>query len=491
MKYIAIDLGAESGRVMAGILEDEKLQLHEMHRFANQPVRCNGVFYWDFLRLWHDITEGLRRAVAEYGASWDGVGVDTWGVDFGLLDERRQLLGNPVHYRDGRTHGVMKSTFERCSQPEIFASTGVQFMELNTLYQLIAMQQQSSPQLKMARTLLLMPDLLHYALSGICSAEYTIASTTQMLNANACDWDRDLLERLNLPARILPEIIMPGTVLGSVLPEVAARTGLDPQTPVIAPGGHDTASAVAAVPAESGDNWAYLSSGTWSLMGVELDKPLINAAVQKYNFTNEGGVDGKIRFLKNIAGLWLVQECRRSLARDGHEYSYAELTQKAADAEPLESWIDPDDAAFMAPLDMPEAIREYCKRTSQKPPEDESTLIRICLESLALKYRWTLEKLEELTGRKLDILHIVGGGTQNALLCQLTADCLGRKVIAGPVEATASGNILVQAMANNHIRSLAHLRQVVRNSWDVISYEPHMNRRNYWDEAYSRFVTLS
>jgi len=490
MRYIAIDLGAESGRVMTGILEDNKLELQQMHRFSNQPVHCNGTFYWDFLRLWHDICDGIQRAVATFGNTWDGIGVDTWGVDFGLLDDRGQLLGNPVHYRDGRNHGAMKSTFDTCPKDKIFASTGAQFLEFNTLYQLMALKNQHSIQLKSAQTLLLMPDLFHYALSGVRNTEYTIASTTQMISANARVWDQDLLQQLKLSAQILPEVTMPGTVLGNVLPEVTTRTGLDSQTPVIAPAGHDTACAVAAVPAESNDNWAFLSSGTWSLMGVELDKPLINSAVQQYNFTNEGGVGGKIRFLKNIAGLWLVQECRRSLAREGREYSYAELTQKASEVEPLSSWINPDDAAFVAPVDMPQAIREYCISTCQTPPEDEATLIRICLESLALKYRWTLEKLEELTERKLDVLHIVGGGTQNKLLCQLTADCLKRTVIAGPVEATASGNILVQAMARGHVTNLAHLRQIVRNSWDVMTYEPHVNQSGYWDNAYSKFRRL-
>ncbi|MEO6907290.1 MAG: FGGY family carbohydrate kinase, partial [Abditibacteriaceae bacterium] len=268
MKYIAIDLGAESGRVMAGILEDDKLQLHQAHRFANQPVRCNGVLYWDYLRLWHDICEGIQRAVATFGKEWDGIGVDTWGVDFGLLDDRRQLLGNPVHYRDSRTSGIMEEVLDKLPRQEIFASTGTQFISFNTLYQLKALKHQNSAQLKVAHTMLLMPDLFHYALSGVRSAEYTIASTTQMLNANSRSWDKDLLKRVGLSPQILPEVAMPGTVLGMVLPEVASRTGLDPQTPVIAPAGHDTASAVAAVPASSKNNWAYLSSGTWSLMGV-------------------------------------------------------------------------------------------------------------------------------------------------------------------------------------------------------------------------------
>lgn len=490
MRYIAIDLGAESGRVMAGMLEDDTLQLHQVHRFANEPVRCNGIVYWDYLRLWHDISEGLQRTVATYGAEWDGIGVDTWGVDFGLLDERRQLLGNPVHYRDSRTCGTMEKVFATLPRQEIFASTGLQFLQFNTLYQLMALKHQGSAQLKMARTLLMMPDMFHYALSGVRSAEYTIASTTQMLNANARNWDKDLMARAELSSRIMPEIVMPGTVLGRVLPEVASRTGLHPQTPVIAPAGHDTACAVAAIPAESGDNWAFLSSGTWSLMGVELDQPLINAAVARHNFTNEGGVGDKIRFLKNIAGLWLVQECRRSMALDGHEYTYAELMHKANEANQMESWVDPDDASFVAPPDMPEAIREYCVQTGQQPPQDEAALIRTCLESLALKYRWTLEKLEELTGKKREVLHIVGGGTQNTLLCQLTANCLNRTVIAGPVEATASGNILVQAMARGHISGLAHLRKVVRQSWDVVAYQPQTEEFAYWEKAYTQFQRL-
>jgi len=490
MGYIAIDLGAESGRVMAGMLEDGKLQLHQVHRFSNQPVRCNGVLYWNFLQLWHDILDGLQRAVATYGAEWEGIGVDTWGVDFGLLDEQRQLLGNPVHYRDSRTRGVMKSTFEVCSKQEIFASTGLQFLEFNSLYQLMSMKHQQSSQLDAAKTFLMMPDLFHYALSGVRCAEYTIASTTQMLNANSCNWDKDLMERLGLPSRMLPKIAMPGTVIGTILPEVATRTGLAPQTPVIAPAAHDTASAVAAVPAKSGKDWAYLSSGTWSLMGVELNRPLINGSVERYNFTNEGGVDGKIRLLRNIAGLWLVQECRRSIARSGREYSYAELAQKASEAPPLESWVDPDAEAFVAPADMPEAIRQYCVQTAQKPPLDEAVLIRTCLESLVLKYRWTLCKLEELTGRQLQKLHIVGGGVQNTLLCQLTADCTGRTVIAGPVEATASGNILVQAMARGRIGGLEELRHIVRQSGDTVTYQPNEQNRGYWDNAYKKFSRL-
>lgn len=490
MKFLAIDLGAESGRVMAGMLENDKLELHQMHRFANQPVHCNGMFYWDFLRLWHDICEGLQHAAAEYGPQWDGIGVDTWGVDFGLLDEKGQLLGNPVHYRDARTNGMMECTFRKLSKADIFASTGVQFMELNTLYQLMALKQQNPAQLKNAQTLLLMPDLFHYALTGVRGAEYTIASTTQLLNAKNRIWDEELLHRLELPSRLLPEVTMPGTVQGTLLPEVAARTGLDPQTPVILAGGHDTACAVAAVPAEGKNHWAFLSSGTWSLMGVELEQPLINDEVARYNFTNEGCVDGKIRLLKNIAGLWLVQQCRQSFARAGREYTYAELAEKAAEAEPLQSWIDPDNAAFGSPADMPQAIRDFCVSTAQKPPRDEGALIRTCLESLALKYRWALEALDLLTKKPLEVLHVVGGGTQNTLLCQLTADCIGRPVIAGPVEATASGNILMQAIARKQIRDLAHLRQVVGRSWDTVTYLPNSSQHNYWENAYSKFLRL-
>jgi rhamnulokinase len=491
-KYAAIDLGAESGRVLTGLFDGKKLQLEEAHRFPNTPVRAGtlsgSALHWDVLRLWNDIQEGLSKARAAHG-ELNGIGVDTWGVDFGLLDVEGQLLGNPVHYRDARNDGMMEKAFETVPRAELFRRTGLQFMPFNSLYQLLALKTAGSPQLEIAKSLLFMPDLLNYWLTGTRAAEYTIASTSQMLDAHKRSWDEGLLSKLGLPSKILPNIIAPGTVIGSLRDEVAAATGLDKSTRVIAPGCHDTASAVAAVPFERA-NGAYLSSGTWSLMGIELEEPLINDRVAELNFTNEGGVGGKIRFLKNIAGLWLVQECRRTWLREGHEYSYAELTELASQAQGFGAVIEPDDAAFTAPRSMPKAIEDYCGKTGQQTPATGGEFVRTCLESLALKYRWTLEKLEELRGERLEVLHIVGGGTQNKLLSQLTADAIGRPVVAGPVEATAAGNILTQAMARGELNGLDQVRAVVRDSFTVETYEPRSELAAQWDDCYEKFLGL-
>lgn len=490
LKFAAVDLGAESGRVLVGSFDGERVELAEAHRFPNVSVRAGDTLYWDVLRLWHDIQDGLGKAVAAHGTELSGIGVDTWGVDFGLLDANDALLGNPVHYRDKRNEGMMEKAFATMPRRELFGSTGLQFLPFNTLFQLLALKTQNSPQLGMAHSLLMMPDLLHFWLTGQKSSEYTIASTSQMLDAKSRSWDADLLNRFGLPSHILPQITAPGTTLGRVLSSVAERTGLSPATPVIAPGSHDTASAVVAVPAQ-GHNWAYLSSGTWSLMGIELAEPLINERVAELNFTNEGGVGHTIRFLKNIAGLWLVQECRRSWLRAGQEYSYAELTQHASEAAPLQAFIEPDDPAFAAPSDMPTAIRDFCQRTGQQPPEGVGATIRCCVESLALKYRWTFERLEELRGAPLDALHIVGGGTQNKLLSQLTADCLQRPVITGPVEATAVGNILTQAMGVGALKGLDDIRAVVRRSFSPETFEPDAGAATAWNDAYAKYLRLN
>ncbi len=486
LKYAAIDLGAESGRVLTGLFDGKKLQLEEAHRFPNTPVRVGtlsgSTLHWDVLRLWNDIQEGLSKARVTQG-ELSGIGVDTWGVDFGLLDVEGQLLGNPVHYRDSRNDGMMEKAFETVPRGELFRRTGLQFMPFNSLFQLLALKTAGSPQLEIATSLLFMPDLLNYWLTGTNAAEYTIASTSQMLDARQRTWDERLLSKLGLPPKILPDIISPGTVIGSLRDEVAAATGLDKSTRVIAPGCHDTASAVAAVPFER-ENGAYLSSGTWSLMGIELDEPLINDRVAELNFTNEGGVGGKIRFLKNIAGLWLVQECRRTWLREGNEFSYAELTELASQATGFGAVIEPDDAAFTAPRSMPQAIEEYCGKTGQQAPGSGGEFVRSCLESLALKYRWTLEKLEELRGERLEVLHIVGGGTQNKLLSQLTADAIG------PVEATATGNILTQAMARGELNGLDEVRAVVRDSFTVETYEPRTENAGRWDASYEKFLRL-
>ncbi len=489
LKLAAIDLGAESGRVVAGHFDGQKLTLEEAHRFPNTPVKALDTLHWDVLRLWNDIQDGLAKLAAQ-GGEVAGIGVDTWGVDFGLLDRDDNLLGNPVHYRDKRNDGMMEVACEMVSRPQIFDATGLQFMPFNTLFQLLALQRQNSPQLEMAQTLLFVPDLLHFWLTGQKTSEYTIASTSQMLDARTRNWHQGLLEKLHIPSKVLLEPLSPGSRVGTLRESVAARTGLNASTAVIAPGCHDTASAVAAVPAQ-GDNWAFLSSGTWSLMGVELREPLINERVADLNFTNEGGVAGTIRFLKNIAGLWLVQECRRTWLRQGQDYSYSELTQLAANAPALQAFVEPDAPEFAAPADMPQALREYCQRTGQTPPGNVGATVRLCLESLALKYRWTLERLEELTGRKIEVLHIVGGGTQNKLLSQLTADCTGRTVIAGPVEATAAGNILTQALGLGELKDIEEIRSVVRNSFAPETFVPNQSTLGAWDAAYEKYLPLS
>ena len=483
--FAAVDLGAESGRVIAGHFDGSRLTLEEIHRFANQPTQALGTLHWDVLRLWHEIQDGLAK-LARSEARVQSIGVDTWGVDFGLVDERGRLLGNPVHYRDKRHDGWMQRAIDTVGRDAIFGPTGLQFMPFNTLFQLLALRDQEPQVLASAQRLLFMPDLLHFWLSGQRACEYTIASTSQMLDARERDWSSQLLQRFDLPPQVLGDIIQPGTSIGKLHSSVTRATGLSEDVQIVLPGSHDTASAVVAVPAE-GEDWAYLSSGTWSLMGLELSQPLIDERVAALNFTNEGGVGGTIRFLKNIAGLWLVQGVRRSLAKRGREISYSELTALAAQAPALQVLVEPDDPSFSAPDDMALAIQEYATHTNQSPPRDEGALVRCCLESLALKYRWTLERLEELRGRRLEVLHIVGGGVQNELLCQWTADCLGRTVIAGPVEATAIGNLLTQAIGAGELRNLEEVRAVVRASFEAKRFEPNASAKAGWDEAFGRF----
>ena len=481
--YCAVDLGAESGRVVEGRFDGSTLSLDVAHRFPNVPARTGGAMHWDILRLWNDICDGLARVEGEVS----GIGVDTWGVDFGLLDARDELIGNPVHYRDSRHAPYKEIATQTMPKAEIYARTGLQFLPFNTLYQLLAMKA-DSPQLPIAKTLLWMPDLLHFWLSGAKKNEYSIASTGQLLDVKARLYDEDLLRQFDLPSAIFCDLVLPGTKLGTLRPAVAARVGLKKNTPIIAPAGHDTASAIAAVPFTPGENAAYLSSGTWSLMGVELEQPLLSQRAFELGFTNEGGVAGTIRFLKNIAGLWLVQECRRSFERAGNAIDYTTMTQMAAEVSDG-PFVEPDDARFAAPLDMPTAIRDYCRETGQSAPQSPGELVRCCLDSLALKYRWTFERLEELRG-PLDTLYIVGGGTQNELLSQLTADCLGKPVIAGPIEATAAGNVLIQALASGQVRDLAQIREVVRASFPSQTFEPRASEKAKWGEKFGRFVKL-
>jgi rhamnulokinase len=468
-KILAFDLGAESGRGILGLFDGGRLRLEVVHRFPNGPVRTLDSLHWDVLRLHSEILAGLRKCAADYGGV-DSVGVDTWGVDFALLGRGGTLLGNPRHYRDPHTEGIMEAAFARLSRAELYRRTGLQFMRFNSLFQLLALQRDRSPLLDAAESLLFMPDLFHYFLSGMKVNEYTDASTSQMLDPTARSWASDVLRTFELPARLPGTLTPPGTLLGPLRPSVAAETGVAP-IPVVAPATHDTAAAVAAVPAGAG-SWAYISSGTWSLMGIELWTPLLGDDALAANFTNEGGVGGTVRFLKNVMGLWLVQECRRIREREGKSYDYGELTRLAEAAPAFVSLVDPDDATFLLPASMPVAVGEFCRKHGQPAPANDAALVRCCLESLALKYRWVLEKLETLSGQRIDAIHIVGGGSQNALLCQFTADACGRPVIAGPVEATAIGNILTQALGLRLLGSLAEAREVVRRSFEVVTFEP-------------------
>jgi rhamnulokinase len=490
--YLAIDMGASSGRHVAGMFDGRLLKLVEIYRFDNGPVPMAGHIYWDLPAQWMQVCRGLRAAGAARLGPIVSVGVDTWGVDFGLLGRGDELLGNPVHYRDPRTEGLLTRAFEIMPREKIFAQTGLQFMQFNTLYQLWAMRLARSPLLDCAESLLLMPDLFHWLLTGEKANELTNATTTQFFDPRQNAWARGLLADFEIPERILGEILPPGTTLGRLRPQVAAETLLEGVN-VVLPGTHDTASAVVAVPAEGAaderPNWCYISSGTWSLMGAEVPKPVINDTCLALNFTNEGGVGGTTRLLKNIAGLWLVQECRRAWNDANAGYSWDDLNRLAAAARPLVSLIDPDDPAFLAPANMPEAIRGYCRRTGQPPPPDEGSLIRCALESLALRYRQVFGGLEQLVGGRIDTIHIVGGGARNRQLCQATADACHRTVLAGPVEATAIGNLLVQAIAGHDIGSISEARQVVRDSFPVERYEPR--NAPTWDDAFERFRSLT
>lgn len=488
--FLAFDLGAESGRAVAGRFDGEQLSLEEVHRFPNGPTRIHDSLHWNVLSLFAGIKNGLAKAAGEDGLELSAAGLDTWGVDFGLLDRAGNLIGNPYHYRDKRTDGMVEKAFEIVPREEIFQQTGIQFMQLNTLFQLLAMARQKSPALEMADTLLMMPDLFNYWLTGQKTCEFTIASTSQCYNMGQGRWATSLLEKLGLPTHIFLDVVQPGTELGLLLPSVAEEVGLAGGIPVIAPGCHDTASAVAAVPVAGSDknSFVYISSGTWSLVGVEAARPVINEKCLAYNFTNEGGVQNTIRLLKNVTGLWLVQECRRTWARQGEELSYEQLTRLAAGAAPFTALVNSDDVSFLAPGDMPARIRDFCTRTGQTPPGSIGAFVRCALESLALKYRWVVEKLEELTGHPITVIHIVGGGTQNRLLNQFTADATGRPVVTGPVEATAIGNILMQMLAVGQINSLSEGRDLVRRSFPVGTYQPE--QPGAWSQAYQRFLKL-
>jgi rhamnulokinase len=474
---------------MAGLWDGKRIRLEEIHRFSNGPVYIGETMRWDVLRLWSEIQNGLALAAKRFGNAIVSVGVDTWGVDFVLLSKSGELLGQPYHYRDARTNGILEETFKRVPRAEIFAATGLQFMQFNTLFQLLAMQKTDVDFLGRADCLLMMPDFFHWCLCGTRGVEFTNATTTQCLNPVTRNWDLDFIWRFALPVHIFPRIIAPGTKLGALRSSVAERTGLG-RIEVIAPPTHDTASAVAGVPTASTGkaNWAYISSGTWSLMGVEVQKAQVSPRVLELNLTNEGGVDGTYRLLKNIMGLWLVQQCKRAFDARSSTREYGELVRLAGEAPPLRSLINPDDAGFLNPPDMPNAIQDFCRETGQPVPETEGALIRCALESLALKYRVVLGWLEEVTGKRVEGIHIVGGGSRNELLNQFTADACERPVIAGPTEATVLGNLLMQVRASGELASLTEMRDVIRQSSDLIEYAPRDTE--VWDDAHARFEKL-
>ncbi|BEP12158.1 rhamnulokinase family protein [Acidothermaceae bacterium B102] len=484
--FVAVDLGASSGRVVVGQVGSGTVELTEVNRFANLPVRVGGTLHWDILGLYRGVLDGLRAAGRGFGPV-SSVGIDSWAVDYGLLDADGVLTGMPVHYRDGRTDGVMPRVLADLPASELYAITGIQLLQINTIFQLAAARQAAG--FSVARTLLLLPDLLTYWLTGAVGAEATNASTTALYDVTAGDWSYDLIERLGLSRQLFPQIHAPGSRTGLLRDEVLAETGLTGPVPVTAVGTHDTASAIVAVPA-SGSDFAYISCGTWSLVGVELDHPVLTEEARAANFTNEVGVDGTIRFLKNVMGLWLLQECVRTWTEQGLPADLATLLDEAARATPFGALIDPDSPEFLAPGDMPRRIHHYCVATGQTPPSGQGETVRCVLDSLALTYRARVREAADLSGKAVGVVHLVGGGARNTLLCQLTADACGLPVLAGPVEAAALGNILVQARALGVAQGgLAELRALSAASSEIRRYEPASDPAT-WTRAAARLDSL-
>lgn len=487
---LAVDLGASGGRVVSGAFDGQVLELEEIHRFENFPIAMGGQLVWDMPRLWHEVQTGLRAAAGRHGQSVASVGVDTWGVDFAFLNEDQTLLANPVCYRDARNVGMVNEAQAIVPRQEIFQATGLQFIDINSLYQLLAIKKEQPCLLESANRMLMVPDLVHWLLTGEQTNERTDASTTQCLNPLTNDWSWELIDKFGLPRKIFGPIINPGSDLGGLRSEVAADTGLQ-NVRVIVPGTHDTASAVAAVPAleppASRPDWCYVSLGTWALVGAELNRPLVTEECLSHNFTNEGGIGGTTRLLKNVCGLWLVQQCRSAWRREGKEWTWAQLTSLAAESPPLRTLIDPNHSSLVAPHDMPLAIRELAKLTGQIVPDSTGAVIRTALESVAAAIRQTIIELDELLGRRLSRIHVVGGGVQNTLLCQMIADATNRPVVAGPVEATAVGNVLVQLVAREGIVDLRQVRQIVRESFELEEYEPENS--SLWDDRLQHSAT--
>jgi rhamnulokinase len=487
VNFLAIDLGASNGRVFLGLWDGNRFSLEELHRFPNGPVTVFGHQHWDVLRLWSEIKRGIERYTRQSGTPPAGLGVDTWGVDFALLDAQGNLLSNPYHYRDPRTSGMTELLFRRIPRRRVFEQTGIQVMRYNTLYQLFSMIHNRDPRLQAAQTLLMMADLFHYWLTGRKASEFTGASTSQMFDVQRKTWAVEMLAQLEIPERLLPEIVQPGTVLGSLSDGLEAEFGLREPASVIAAGSHDTASAIAAIPDLDAES-AYICSGTWSLMGAEIERPLVNGQAFALNFTNEGGVGNRLNLLKNLTGLWLLQESLRCWQREGHDYTWDALLSLGEEAQRFRSFIHPDAPEFLNPGHMVDAIRNFCRRTGQPEPNGVGALVRCCLESLALNYRRVLDELETLTGRRVKTIRIVGGGSRNHLLCQFTADACRRPVVAGPVEATALGNVLLQAVATGHLLDISSGREAIATSVSPRRFEPGAG--DMWEEAYGRFKAV-
>lgn len=484
-RVLAFDFGASSGRAIIGCFDGGKITLEEVHRFSNDPVSVGGTVYWDVLRLFHEIKQGIIKA--RMAGGFDSIGIDTWGVDFGLIDAEGKLMENPIHYRDTRTVGLVDEAFKTMPKEKLYGITGIQFMELNTLFQLISLKKYRPWMLERADKMLFMPDLFAYMLTGKMCAEYSIASTSQLIDLETSGWSKEILDAFGIKEDIFAPIVKPGTVLGTLTPEICEECGVDP-VPVISVCGHDTQSAITSVPCESG-NFAFLSSGTWSLFGTELEKPIVNETSLNINITNEGGFDGSVGFLKNIIGLWLIQESRRQWQRQGEDYSYADLEREALAAEPFKCFIDPDAPEFVPHGNIPKRVQEFCKKTGQYVPQTVGEIMRCIYESLAMKYKLTFEKLCECTERDYPVIHVIGGGTKDTLLCQLTANSCNRTVKAGPIEATVMGNVAVQLMSADAVADISEARKIVANSSELKTYEP--TDVDQWEEAYADFLKIA
>ena len=485
LSFLAFDLGATSGRSLLATIANGRMSMKELTRFPNSIIEMQGKCYWDIYALYQSLKEGLA-ACAKENVKINSIGLDTWGVDFVYLGDDGSILSAPRAYRDPYTRGIPEEVFKIVSKREVYEHTGIQIMPFNSLFQFYAAKKEGYAPYKCAKEILFLPDALLYLLTGEKICEYTMASTSQMLNPRTRNFDKELLEKVGIPTNIYSSIVMPGTRIGYLTDALANESGLG-KIPVVAVAGHDTGSAVAAVPAE-GERFAYLSSGTWSLMGIEVKEPIISNASYEYNFTNEGGVEGTIRFLKNITGMWLIEECRKEWAKAGTNYTYSEIDKMVHEAPAFRSFVDPDHASFVAPSSMITAINEFCAATKQPVPDSDPAIIRCIFESLALKYRFVFSRLQELAPFAIEKLHVIGGGAKNVLLNQLTANSLNIPVIAGPSEATAIGNIMMQAKAMGAVESLQEMRKIIYNSVEIEKFVPQ--DREQWEKAYSQFANL-